>query len=374
MRAKRWEILRVLLFALAIFAVGLSFLLPGAREYSAHEKRYLNPAPALNGRELLSGRFAQETEAYMADHLPGRDALVGLAAYYDLLSGRQNTEDILRGRSGRLYERPAVWDRARAEANLEALSAFSEAIGQPVDLMLIPSAGYVLRADLPGLHDSYEDAALIRRCEELAGDRLRPVELLPLFDGAEGAEGLYYRTDHHWTSLGAWTAAECFLTGHGREITPRQDYAIRSVPGFTGSTYARSALWLTAPESVELWDCGQSFLVSTSEGEGAHEGLFYEQRLAEDDKYTVFLDGNHGLVRIDNQSPGARGKLLVIRDSFSNCLGGFLAEGYRTVVLADLRYYKQPLTQLCREEGFDDVLAAYSLSNFLTDTNLVWLA
>ena len=104
--------------------------------------------------------------------------------------------------------------------------------------------------------------------------------------------------------------------------------------------------------------------------------MFYEERLSEPDKYTVFLDGNHPLMILENlrRGEGAEGRrLLVVRDSFSNCLGCFLADGFDTVVLADLRYYKYPLSELVETEGFDDVLIVYSLGNFLSDANLLWL-
>ena len=85
----------------------------------------------------------------------------------------------------------------------------------------------------------------------------------------------------------------------------------------------------------------------------------------------VFLDGNHSIVRIQN--PDQQGRLLVIRDSYSNCLGGFLAESYGEVVLVDLRYYRQSVSELVQQEGFDDILVCYSCANFLTDTNLMLL-
>lgn len=88
----------------------------------------------------------------------------------------------------------------------------------------------------------------------------------------------------------------------------------------------------------------------------------------------MWLDGNHPLVTITNSSPQAQGKLLVIRDSFANCMGCFLADSYKTVVLADLRYYRQPLSLLCESEGFDDILFMYSVGNFMSDSNIVWLS
>ena len=367
---REWAV--CLLFGLALLALCAGTLF-SARDYSAREKRYLAAAPTLSAEELLSGRFAAGTEAYMADHLPCRDALVGAAAYGELLSGRLNTGEILRGASGRHYERPVRWDEETAEENLAAIRAFAEKTGLRTSLMLVPSAGFVLRDDLPRLHERYTDDEMIARCRALAGEEIAFIDLTGPFGTAENRAGLYYATDHHWTSRGARAAAGAYLKSVGRTITPAEGYAVESVPGFRGSTYARSALWLTPREELELWDCGGSFAVTNSESDGTHEGLFYRERLGSDDPYTVFLDGNHALVRIENRDPDAEGSLLVIRDSFSNCLGCFLAEGYRTVVLADLRYYRLPLSELCAQEDFDALLVVYSLGNFLREANLLWL-
>ena len=72
-------------------------------------------------------------------------------------------------------------------------------------------------------------------------------------------------------------------------------------------------------------------------------------------------------------NPAGSGKLLVIRDSFSNCLGGFLAQSYEQVTLVDLRYHKRPVSELLAEREYDRVLILYSLENFLTDQNLPML-
>ena len=167
--------------------------------------------------------------------------------------------------------------------------------------------------------------------------------------------------------------SSAYLQTKGRALPPVSDYGIRTEEEFYGSTYARSSLWLHPGDPLEIWDSGTQFEVWESDTGSVHEGLFYEEQLSSGDKYTVFLGGNHPLVRITNKDPEAQGKLLVIRDSFANCGGCFFADAYETVVLADLRYYKLPLSELCAEEEFDDILVMYSLNNFLADRDLVWL-
>ena len=373
MKATRLEKLTCLILGGILLAFSLGFPFAAGRDYSPLEKRRLASTPELSADSLLSGRFGEQTESFMADHLPGRDLLVGAVAYYDLLSGRQDTKEILRGRSGRLYERPVEWDAASVRGDLDALCAFAEKTGLETTLMLVPSAGSVLRDDLPGLRAEYPDAEIIALCAGGAGEGYAFIDLLGPFSGREDRYELYYSTDHHWSSLGAHEAAAAYLESRGGALRGADGYEITAVPGFRGSTCARSALWLTESEDVELWDCGGCFTVTCSENPGPHEGLFFTENLESDDMYTVFLDGNHSLVRIENADPAARGKLLVVRDSYSNCLGCFLAEGYATVVLVDLRYYKLPLSELCAEEGFDELLVVYGVGNFVKESNLVWL-
>ncbi|MBR1457255.1 MAG: hypothetical protein IJ594_08885 [Oscillospiraceae bacterium] len=368
-RADKWI---CVLFCTFLACVFLLLLLLPEKDFSENEKRYLTQAPALSGESVLSGRFADQAERWAADHLPGRDFFVGLNAQYDLLAGRQVTKEIYRGRSGRLYEAPAALDETQIERNLAAINALAATVGREVDLMLVPGAGAVLQEDLPRFTDPYRDGEILRAAYAEASDGVRPVDLWERFCGAADREALYYRTDHHWTARGAWLACGEYLRAKGREALPESAYAVTAVPGFYGTTYTRSALWSTPPESVELWDSGGRFTVENADGGAPHAGLFYEERLAESDKYPVYLDGNHSLLRIRSASGGA-GRILVVRDSFASCFACFLADSYEEVVLVDLRYYRSPVSELLAQEEFDDVLVLYGVNNFMSDANLMRL-
>ena len=204
----------------------------------------------------------------------------------------------------------------------------------------------------------------------MAGENVSGFDLIPALGGKQD---LYYRTDHHWTSAGAYTAYKAFMEEKGRVYPATDAFTVESHDGFYGSTYSRSGLWLTKPESVELWKTETAFTVTNSEAEEPHRGLFYEERLEELDKYTVYLDGNHSLVTIHNPDAAGKGNLLVIRDSYANCLGTFLAHSYETVTMVDLRYYKKPVSELLAAENYEDVLVCYSIGNFMTDENIIWL-
>lgn len=358
MSVKKSEILTVAAFCAFLFAILLCYLLLPKESYSQLEKRYLAEAPSLTWESLTSGDWGEDVESYLADHMPGRNFFVGLNAYFDLYTGRQAGKDIWVV-GDRLVEAPVEWDETALRRNMATINTFAETLGQAVDFAIVPSAGWATGTE------GYFDDSLITAIYGEAGENLDCLDFAELF---AGKQELFYRTDHHWNSDGAYTAYSSYMAHVGRESAPKSSFTITSGGTFYGSTYSRSGLWLTAGEEIALWQGSSDLTVTNGENPEPHAGVLYPERLAEADKYTVFLDSNHSLVRIQN--PAGQGKLLVIRDSFGNSLGGFLAESWQEVVLVDLRYYKQPVSQLVEQEGFDDVLICYSIGNFLSDTNL----
>ncbi len=373
MKTKKSDILICVLFCGFLFSMLALYLLLPEQTFSEKEKRYLEQKPQLTWESLSSGEFGEDVESYLADHIPGRDFFVGLSAYYDKLTGRQVTKDVYTAEGDRIVEAPVSWDEAAAKKNMAAINSFADTVEQKVDLMIVPSAGFCLEQTVRGLADPYQDTQMIRDIYSLAGENVRGLDLIPAFTAVGDPGALYYRTDHHWTSRGAYAAYAEYMKILGRDYPAPEDYTITAYDGFLGSTYSRSGLWLTKSEPVELWDSGKEFTVTNAETNTPHAGLFYEERLQELDKYTVYLDGNHSLVRIENPAAAGKGKLLVIRDSYANCLGTFLADSYESVTLVDLRYYRSPVSELVAQEGFADILVCYSIGNFLTDANFPFL-
>lgn len=357
---KKHNVSATVLFCGFLLTIAAGYLLPGSA-FSEMEKRYLAEAPVVSWETVFSGEWSRQAESYLTDHVPGRNLFVGINAYMELLAGRQKLKDVWLV-DGKLLEAPVATDEKGIAKNMRAINAFAETLGQNVHIMVVPSAGWAAGVE------GYSDDDTLKAIYAAAGVQVCPV---PVEDIFAGKPELYYNTDHHWTSQGAYQGYVAYAQAAGRDYPAAKDFDVSVVEGFQGSTYSRSALWLTPSESIELWQGSRRLTVTNGESEGVHPGIFYRERLEQADKYTVFLDGNHSIVRIQN--PEKQGKLLVIRDSYSNCLGGFLAESYGEVVLVDLRYYRQAVSELAEQEAFDDILVCYSCANFLTDTNLTLL-
>ena len=359
-------------FVLTLLLLGLFTAAGGKREFSDLEKRYLATQPSFTLERVLDGSFAEQFEEWAMDHLPGRESLTGLAALTDYAENLQVTKDIYLTKDRALVERPAAFSQQVIDRNMDAINSFAKQMGH-VDFALIPSAGYLLQDRIVGLADPYSDKEIVSAAYQKANaGHVSVTDLFPLFTG-EDARKLFYKTDHHWTSRGAYEACAFYTSSKGRILPAADTYRVETADGFQGSCYSRACLWSIPPESLELWRSGASFQVEFSDKELSYEDLFFQNHLDEGDKYQVFLDGNHPLVTVRNQSPGAAGKILVIRDSFSNCFGCFLADAYETVLMVDLRYYRKPIKELVETECPDNILILYSVNNFMTDGNIGWL-
>lgn len=342
---------------ICLFFLGMSllYLVLPKREFSPLEKRYLTQAPTLTAQNLLSGGFGDEVEDYMADQMPGRDVFVGINAYYERALGLQKSKDIW-VLDGKLVRRPVTADANTVSRRAAVVERFAQNQSTPVTLSLIPSAGWAVG------DSAYEDEALIEEIYDAA-----KVDAISLMDTFRGRPELFYNTDHHWTSQGAFEAYRVLMNALEKPV--EESYTVETYPHFRGANYASSCLWLTKEELLEMWHAGE--IIVNPGTETAHDGVFYPAQLESFDPYTVFLGGNQPLIQLYN--PAGSGKLLVIRDSFSNCLGGFLAQSYEQVTLVDLRYHKRPVSELLAEGDYDRVLVLYSLENFLTDQNLPML-
>ncbi len=348
---KIWEKVGTAILCTFVLTISLGYLALPKRTFSALEKRYLTQAPKYTAEAVLDGSWSDAVEDFMADQMPGRDFFVGLNAYCEQLLGLQKTKSIW-VLDGKLVRRPVEPQAGALEKNIGAVNRFAASIDIPVSLALIPSCGFSLGAP------EYPDDRLIEEIYEKA-----ELETIDLRDIYRGRPELFYSTDHHWTSAGAFAGYESLMAAWGREA--EKNYTVECFDRFRGANFSASGLWLTPTETLEMWSGPAAITVET--GHEIHEGVFYRERLAGYDPYMVFLDGNQPFVRLRN--PHGTGRLLLIRDSFASSLAGFLAQSYEEVALVDLRYYKQPISQLA--EGFDQILVLYSLENFLTDSNIV---
>nr|WP_325300999.1 DHHW family protein [uncultured Oscillibacter sp.] len=343
------------------------------RERSSVENRTLAQFPEFSWKTLKDGSFTRGVEDYFADQFPLRDQWTGLKARTEQLLGKREFNGVyLCGHS--LVSKVAPPQDGLEEKNLGYVSRLAGKAGVPVYLGLIPSAAEIHRDRLPKGAESWDQAAFIARGAELEG--VEPIDFLtPL--AAHAGEDIFYRTDHHWTTLGAYYgyAALMEALGRGEEALGQETFERLTVPhsgAFQGTLYSQSGIHWLPPDSIEFWVPDEGFEVASwRDGSPKKAALYDLAKLQTKDKYSAFLGGNQPLCVIKN--PEGTGKLLVIRDSYADSMAPFLALHFEEVHLLDPRYYRYSAAKYAEENGLDAIAVVYSVPNFITDRNLVLL-
>ena len=374
--SKKYSIFITALFCLFIFGFGAALILSPSRDFSDQENRFLAQFKAPTLKTLRSGEFMEKFEDYVTDQFPLRDQWIQLKAYSERALGKQENNKVYFGTDGQTlfaqFNTPSPGD-------LEQKVGFVNALGQnltvPVYFSLVPDKSWVWASLLPANAPNVDDGSTIQQTAELCGDEVTFIDLRGPLTGTEDS---FYRTDHHWTTMGAYRGYLGLMLGMG-DSGGIYDYPLTLCSdSFYGTTYSSSGAAWVEPDSIyavipEGGTGGRVTVDRYPEGVAIPGGLYYPEKLEVKDKYAYFLGGNQPLCVIKNPD-AAGGRLLVIRDSYSDSLAPFLAEEFQEVHLFDLRYNNTALTQYVADNGIDQVLVLYSAANFATDINLFKLA
>ena len=359
---------KILIFVFIVFIGGMltCMLVFPKEKVSVNEKRTLASFPKFSVSSALDGKFERDTENYITDHFPWRNTFTAINAYAALYTGRNGSNGVYKGADGYLINAPVKADYEQLEDNVSAMMDFTEMTGIPSTLMIVPSAGYVMENKLPRNHMEYKDRQLIERAHKMSEAVIGYVDVEACFQKAKKECNLYYKTDHHWTSDGAYNAYVEYCREIGFE--PMWEFDVSAYSGFFGTAYSKSALWNEGGDTLEIWDYPYDAEVRIEDDEYVSEQLFYRHHLEETDKYPVFLDGNHAIERIVNRGNPEGEKLLVIKDSFAHCFVPFLVNHYSEIDMVDLRYYFEPVSELAESREYDRILYLYGISS-LTESN-----
>ena len=382
--SKKYSIFITVLFCAFIFGFGIThFILPD-KDFSEQENRYLAQFKAPTADTLRSGKFMEDFETYITDQFPLRDRWIQLKALSERALGKQENNGVYFGTDGHTlfaqFNRPSEQDLAQRVGFVNTLA---NNVDMTVYFSIIPDKSYVWADRLPANAPNVDDGSVNEAAKALANERLRYIDLYAssVWDGSRdewyGMDS-FYRTDHHWSSIGAYHgyfALGTAMNGSARKIVITPEHMSGS---FYGTTYSSSGASWVLPDDIYTIVPEGGFdgnITVTRYPEGAPiDGTLYDlSKLEVKDKYAMFLGGNQPLCIIRN--PDAQnGRLLVIRDSYSDSLAPFLALDYQEIHLFDLRYNNISLKRYVEDNGIDQVLVLYSASNFATDGNLFKLA
>ena len=368
---KSKNILIVLIFSgfLAVMTLGL-LLLP-KKEFSAVENRYLEKMPKWDTQDVLNGTYMTSFESYISDHVPFRDGWVQLHALIERMSGKDENGGVYFAKKDTLIKRVEEPDPTRIEKNISYINTFAEKCSVKVYFGLIPTAAQVWAERLPEYAPTTEESLWIQTCYENC--IAQPVDIQGAL-AEHSDENIFYRTDHHWTTLGAFYGANVIFETMGMSPLSEKDYEPVVVSdNFCGTLWSASGAWWTMPDTIETWVLNEGIKVTSWFDMKPEEGnLYHGAYLEKKDQYSFFLGGNQPLCVIETQKSGD--KLLVLRDSYTDALAPFLTEQFSEIHLLDLRYNKSNVLEYINENEIDVVLILYGFSGFSEDRNLVFLS
>lgn len=360
---KLYDRLTVILFCVFIGGMLVISLCLPKRDFSEMENRALQAVPRLRMDRILDGSFMGDCEDYISDHIAGRDFWISVKAWGERLSGKKENNGVYFADGDTLLVRTAEPEAGRAEEYAGYVRTLTGNTAVPVYFALIPTAASVLSDRLPEGAPTADEPSYIERMYKTSGARTADIY------GALSAHSdayIYYRTDHHWTSLGAYYAANALLDAMDMEPLDLSCYEKKVVSGsFYGTSYSSSGAVWTAPDRIETYISGEGVSVTGyPDGKPVDTGLYDETALGKKDKYSYFLGGNQGLCVIRTQNADAP-KILLIRDSYADSLAPFLTERFSEIHLFDVRYNRTSIRSYIEENGFDAVVVISGFSKFL---------
>lgn len=255
--------------------------------------------------------------------------------------------------------------------NLAAIQSLAQRYPGRVNLMLVPSASVVYPENVPAGAPQIDEKGILEGVAAQGEAYGRFIDVLPALTEHKG-EYLYYRTDHHWTTLGAYYAYQQFCETLGLTPFDRDAHTAETCEDFYGTHYSKTRTWNAEPDTITWYDLQNSLTVWNVTGpgqptEGTTTGLYDLDKLEVYDKYAMFLHGNNGLSRVEGDGEG---KILVIKDSYANSFVPYLTANYAAIDVVDFRNYNYGLDQLIAANDYDQILVLYSYASFTTDPYL----
>ena len=355
------------LFFIGLFA--LDMVTPD-RSYSELENTTLSQRPALTQftAKGLNSYFTAYTK-YVKDQVAGRDQWISLQSVVETtLLQKQQNGGILLGKEHMMF--PRTYGLLSSEErtlpkNTAALTSLCQRYPGKVNVLLAPAASDIYKENVPANaplldEDGYLDQ--LSAAVQAAGGSFVDVRQTL---AAHKSEYIYYRTDHHWTSLGAYYAY-CAWRG----IEPSADEWTQEVlcDNFHGTTWNKVPLPSVPAEEITAWYKHKNRRVSYNNGQYETDSIYERKYLSGSDQYAVFLNSNQAQTVIEGS--GKSGKLLLIKDSYGNTFSQFPVEDYAEVHVIDLRFFKGDVAEYAKENGITDTLVLYGTQNFVKDTNI----
>lgn len=363
--SKKWY---AVTFLIALFLMPVLHVSGKDKEFSELENRTLAQLPEIKKETLLDGSFNSEVETYTADQFPFRNQFLSIKLAAELVMGKTQSNGIFLGKDGQLLQDFKKPDPELLKKNMAYINDLAKEI--PTWFLLAPTATGIYEERLPFLASTCSEEAFIKEAKELLSKKADFVDVQEKLRKHK-EEYIYYKTDHHWTTLGAFYAYQSL--GEKMGFTPKElsDFSVEQREGFYGSLYSTGNVTFAQPDTLEIFHPKEPISVEVENvAEGTVSPSLYERSyLEKKDKYSAFLNNNQPLLVIRSSVSNGK-KLLIVKDSYANCLIPFLTAHFEEIHVLDLRYLNFSVKEYALQEGIKEALLLYNVQSFAVETKL----
>ena len=355
-----------LMLTIFLCLIGIMHIIIPDRTFSESENRVLEQKPKFSIKNLSSGKYTERFEKYISDQFPGRDLWIGIKSDAERAIGKKENNEVILGKEGYLFQKFDTPNKKDMEAKLQSLNELAISL-QDIDtyFMLVPTSIKILEEKLPANIPIEDQKMYIDQIQNSIGDEINFVDAYDALY-AKKDKYIYYKTDHHWTSHGAYYAYRALA--RDMKFTPLdlEDFDIKTVTdSFYGTLYSKSGFRRIEPDTIEIYTpkVPEKYTVEYVEEGITANSLYNMDNLKKKDKYTIFLDGNHPEVKITTNA-GSNRKLLIIKDSYAHSIVPFLACHFDEIYMIDPRYYNGDIKALALQNHITDILILYNAATF----------
>lgn len=354
-----------IIFIVFISILTVSDIIKPDLKYSEIENRKLNTSSNVS----LDKDFNTTYEDYVNDQFIFRNGWIDIKSRCEYALGKVENNSIIYGKDNYLFEKISNVDQVKFENNYQSLKKFMNKFADKAYLMIVPGSYQIYQELVPAYAPLVNQKEYIDRIYEIAGYD-RTVDLLALYNEKKG-EYIYYRTDHHWTTLGAYYAYGELMEAMDLEAASLDNFGDSvQVNDFLGTFYSKAKNYNVVSDILYYYEKPDVILEIDSI---RYASLYDYSYLNTRDKYSFFLRGNNGLSIIKNENNEDDRKTLIIKDSFGNSLSPFLTASFNEIHVMDLRAFNGSVEEYINSNEFDNIIVLHSFSNFIKDTSILKL-
>lgn len=317
--------------------------------------------------------WMDDFENYFSDHLAGREEWVRIRNQMEALAGKKEINGVYT-LENQLIQAFKEYDQETVQKSIEAMNLFAK--NHPdmqVSLMLAPTAQEIFSSEIPGYAGYLSEKSFIDECYKKM-DGVSTVDCLSFLSGHKD-DYVFYRTDHHWTSLGAYYAYCAAAKTLGYSSYGLDSFNIETASSsFRGTLYSKTLDNSITPDSIDYYmlSSGEPTVKMTvydGKKETEYDSLYVRSFLEVKDKYSSFTGSNSPVVTIETDVGNGK-NLLLVKDSYAHSLVPFLSKHFSKITMVDMRYINTDLNSLIDLDEYQQTMFMFNVVSFSSDLHL----